>query len=146
MWRCSCFSSLTTQTAKDSTRCALTYAGLTFEGGAHDGDGPGTSLLKHFSALIENAWTAKTPRLEFVSMVLDLIAPGATMTCKFPEGTVLHTTFIPQDTDANEFRATTIRREVSISSGIFSNIISDLRKFDNGKRRKAAPFSFTVHH
>jgi hypothetical protein len=138
------FSSLTTQTAKDSTRQALSYAGLTFEGGAMDGDGPGTTLLKHFAALIENAWTNKTPRMEFKSLTLDLMQPGATMQTKVAD-LDMHATFIPRDTDANEFRATTIRREVTLSREIFSNIVSDLRKLDDGKRRKAAPFAFTIH-
>jgi hypothetical protein len=139
------FSALTTQIAKDATRKALNYAALTLEGGALDGDGPPTTLLRHFAALIENAWTNKTPRLEFWCLTLNQMRPGATMICKFPDGAAMHATFVPPDTDANEFRATTIRREVTLSREIFLNIVSDLRKLDDGIRRRTVPFTFTIH-
>jgi hypothetical protein len=139
------FAAMTTPTANASTRQALNYAGLTFEGGAMDGDGPGTTLLRHFSKLIEHEWLNKEkPRLEFNSLTLNLMTPGATMQTMLND-LAMHATFVPRDTDANEFRAQTIRREVTLSRVIFSNIVADLRKLDDGKRRKAAPFHFTIH-
>jgi hypothetical protein len=133
------FASLTTQIVKDATRKALNYGALTLEGGAWDGDESGTTLQKHFAAVIDSAWTKGESKLQFKSLTLDLMNPGATVLSTF-ENDTLHMTFIPPDTDATEFRAVTIRREVTLTREVFLNIIGDLRKLDVRKRLDGTPF------
>jgi hypothetical protein len=139
------FASLTTQIVKDSTRKALNYGALVVEGGALDAGGPPTTLLTHFAALIDNTWINKTPRLEFESLTLDLMTPGATVTSKFPDDVVLHATFVPPDTDASDYRSQLVRRETVLTREVFMNIMADLRKLDDGIRRRTVPFQFTIH-
>ena len=130
------FAIATTAIAKDSTLNARTYAALTFEGGAHDGDEPSTTLLKHFSLLIEHARAGKEkPKIEFQSLTLDLMTPGATMQTKLAD-LAMQATFVPQDADANEFRAQMIRRETTLTADVFNAIIADLQRVD-APRRKA---------
>jgi hypothetical protein len=58
---------------------------------------------------------------------------------------ILSVWYRPPDADANKFRAVTIRRETVLTREVFLNIVSDLRKLDDGKRRRAQTFAFTIH-